>query len=221
MLREIIEIDEDKCDGCGECIPNCAEGALQLIDGKARLISDLFCDGLGACVGHCPQNAIKIIKREAEPYDERKVMDFIVKSGTNTIIAHLKHLKDHNETGFLNEALAYLKEKGIPVEWEEKPVQHHAHQGCPGSRTMVFDTPEITEEDDESGKRVSHLRQWPVQLHLVSPAASYFQGSDLLLAADCVGFSYQISIKIFLRIKVLQLPVPNLIPTNRYMLIKL
>ena len=111
MEREIIHIDEGKCTGCGLCIPNCPEGALQIIDGKARLISDLFCDGLGACVGHCPEDAITVEVREAEPYDERRVMENIVKQGTNTIIAHLKHLKDHGEEGFFDEAMAVLKEK--------------------------------------------------------------------------------------------------------------
>ncbi len=87
MLREIVKIDEEKCDGCGECVPSCHEGALQIIDDKARLISDLFCDGLGACLGHCPQGAITIEKREAEPYDERKVMEVILQGGENVIAA--------------------------------------------------------------------------------------------------------------------------------------
>src|SRR6056297_558386 len=108
MIREIIHIDEELCDGCGECIPNCHEGALQMIDGKARLVSDLMCDGLGACIGHCPQDAITTEKREAEPYDEIKVMDLMVSKGANTVIAHMKHLKDHKETGFLQEAKDYL-----------------------------------------------------------------------------------------------------------------
>ena len=85
MEREIIKIDEDLCNGCGLCVPNCHEGALQIIDGKARLISDLFCDGLGACLGHCPQGAITIEEREAQSYAEDKVMENIVKQGANVV----------------------------------------------------------------------------------------------------------------------------------------
>src|SRR5512135_2281532 len=96
VRRQMIKIDEEKCTGCGLCIPNCPEGALQIIDGKARLVSDLFCDGLGACVGNCPEGAMAVEDREAEPYDESKVMANIVKAGRNTIAAHLKHLKGHD-----------------------------------------------------------------------------------------------------------------------------
>jgi len=80
MMRDVVKIDESKCDGCGLCVPNCHEGALQIIDGKARLISDLLCDGLGACIGHCPQGAITIEKREAEPYNEIKAMDLMIET---------------------------------------------------------------------------------------------------------------------------------------------
>lgn len=115
MIREIITIDEHKCTGCGLCIPNCPEGALQVIDGKARLINDLFCDGLGACIGNCPEGAITIEKREAEPYNERKVMANIVRQGDGTIAAHLKHLEDHGEKALLAEAKAFLQEQGIEL----------------------------------------------------------------------------------------------------------
>jgi ferredoxin len=188
MLRKIIQIDEEKCDGCGLCIPECHEGALQLIDGKARLISDLFCDGLGACLGHCPQGAIKIIEREAQPYNERLVMQNMVKQGKNTIIAHLKHLRDHNETGFLNEAWAFLEEQGIDIPKntiEDKPQAHVA--SCPGSRSTTFN--ETPAEHENHTDIPSALRHWPVQFHLISSSAQQYREADLLLAADCVAFS--------------------------------
>lgn len=116
MKRKIIKIDEEKCNGCGLCIPNCPEGALQIIDSKARLVSDLFCDGLGACLGFCPEGAIVIEEREAQEYNERKVMDNIVRQGKNVIKAHIKHLKEHNYNQYVLEALDYLKEKGIEIE---------------------------------------------------------------------------------------------------------
>lgn len=109
MLRDIIKIDEEKCNGCGLCVPNCHEGALQVIDGKVRLVSELMCDGLGACIGYCPEGAITIEKREAEPYDEIAVISDMVKKGANTVIAHLKHLKDHNEYGYLEEGSTWLE----------------------------------------------------------------------------------------------------------------
>ena len=113
MKRKIIKIDEDKCNGCGACLPNCPEGALQIIDEKVRLVSDLYCDGLGACLGHCPEGAIAIEEREAEVYNEKKVMANIVRQGPNVIKAHLKHLKEHKQEEYLKEALEYLKESGI------------------------------------------------------------------------------------------------------------
>ncbi|RPI96105.1 MAG: 4Fe-4S dicluster domain-containing protein, partial [Spirochaetales bacterium] len=115
MKRQIISINEEKCNGCGLCVPGCPEGALQIIEGKARLVSDLFCDGLGACIGECPEGAITILEREAEPYEERLVMENIIRQGPSVISAHIRHLRDHNETGYLNEALDLLREKGLPV----------------------------------------------------------------------------------------------------------
>jgi len=193
MKRKIIRIDEEKCNGCGICIPNCHEGAMQLIDGKARLISDLFCDGLGACIGHCPEGAITIIEREAEPYDERKVMEIMVPKGRNTILAHLEHLRDHNETEFLQQAINYLKEHNIMMSPEK--TEHHSHGGggCPGSMARDFRAEEINQEaipvPASAPAAASELRQWPVQLHLLNPQASYFKNADVVLAADCVAFA--------------------------------
>lgn len=190
--RQIIKIDEAKCDGCGNCVTGCHEGALQVIDGKARLISDLLCDGLGACIGECPQDAIKIETRAAEPYDEVKVMDGMVKHGPNTIKAHLKHLKDHAQKTFLKQAFDYLKQHNIPNPLEEEADHKHGahgHSGCPGSKSMDLRDSSGGEEG-ENPAAASQLRQWPVQLHLASPMAPYFQKADVVVAADCTAFAY-------------------------------
>jgi len=201
--RKIIKIDEDKCNGCGLCMPNCPEGALRIIDGKARLISDLFCDGLGACIGHCPQGAITIEEREAEKYDERKVMANIVKKGKNVIKAHLEHLKDHNQTDFFNEAVEYLKERGM-----ENPM--HGFSGCPGAKTIDFKNENEQTESGSDIKVKSQLRQWPIQLHLISPEASYYQGADVLLAADCTAFALGSFHQDYLKGKALAIACPKL-----------
>ncbi len=201
MIREIVKIDEDLCNGCGLCVPNCHEGALQIIDGKARLISELMCDGLGACLGHCPEGAIKIEKREAQPYNETEVIKEMVSKGKNTVVAHLKHLKEHDETAFLSEGFEYLKSNRNNLNFsfddvmdevnDKKPESAAASKtgGCPGSRAVVFDLPDNIKLQDNNTGQKSYLSHWPIQLHLINPAAQNFVKSDLLLAADCSAFS--------------------------------
>jgi len=206
VQRDIIKIDEDKCNGCGLCVPNCPEGALQIIDGKARLVSDLFCDGLGACIGNCPEGAISVEKREAEEYDEKKVMENIIKQGKNTIKAHLEHLENHGADKYLKEAKDFLKERGIDIP--EKKESTKTRSFCPGSKIMDFSREE--KNQNEGGKRTSELKQWPIQLHLVSPNAPYFVGKDVLLAADCTAFSIGDFHKDFLKGKTLIIACPKL-----------
>ncbi len=211
--RKIIKIDAEKCTGCGECIPNCPEGALQIIDDKARLVSDLFCDGLGACIGHCPEDAITIEEREAEPYDERKVMENIVPQGPNTIAAHLKHLKEHGAEDYHREAVEFLKEHNIALP-EEAPTGGKLPCGCPGSRVMDFsEKSEAAREEEEpvsAGSRPSRLRQWPVQIMLVPPTAPYLRNAELVIAADCVPFAYPDFHEDFLKGKALLIGCPKL-----------
>ncbi|MCT4600635.1 MAG: 4Fe-4S binding protein [Marinifilaceae bacterium] len=200
MKREIIKIDEEKCNGCGNCIPNCHEGALQIVDGKARLISDLMCDGLGACIGHCPMDAIKLEEREAEPYDEVIVIKEMIQKGKNTVIAHLKHLKDHNEHTFIKQAMAFLTEKQetLPFDLNEIVINvfdnnsnnsqntNSCGGGCPGSKSIEL-KPIFNKSVNTNSQ--SELRQWPVQMHLINPNASYYKNSDILIAADCTAYS--------------------------------
>lgn len=192
--RKIIKIDLEKCNGCGLCIPNCPEGALQIIDGKARLISDLFCDGLGACIGHCPQGAITIEERQAEEYNERKVMENIVKQGKNVIKAHLEHLKEHKQTEYLKEAVSFLKEKNREVPLERIALHsQHGFSGCPGSKI-----------------------QWPIQITLVPLDAPYLNNANLLIAADCVPFAYPAFHEDLLKGKILLVGCPKLDDLGSY-----
>ncbi len=212
MKRKIIKIELDKCTGCGLCIPNCPEGALQIIDGKVRLISDLFCDGLGACIGSCPEGAIEVVEREAEPYDEKKVMENIVKQGENVIKAHLKHLQEHGELDLLKQALAVLREKDIQIDIAAimHPQGAHHPAGCPGAKMMDFSAPQEGEAKEETGTRNSQLRQWPVQLQLVPPTAPYYQNQDVLLVADCVAYALGDFHKDYLKDKSIAIACPKL-----------
>lgn len=211
MLRDMIVIDEEKCNGCGLCVPNCPEGALQVIDGKVRLVSDLLCDGLGACVGQCPVGALEVKKVEAKLYDEKKVMENIIKAGENTIKAHLKHLYEHGQDNYLNEAIEFLKSKKIEIpEYKEaENMETDNFSGCPGSRMMDF-RDEKNESNGENVKISSQLRQWPIQLHLISPLAPYFKKADLLLAADCTAFAFGNFHNDFLKGKTIAISCPKL-----------
>jgi NAD-dependent dihydropyrimidine dehydrogenase PreA subunit len=258
MKREIISIDEDLCNGCGLCVPNCHEGALQIIDGKARLVSDLMCDGLGACIGHCPEGAITIEEREAEPYDEVKVMQQMISKGKNTMIAHLGHLKEHGEKEFLRQGVKFMLENQDKLDFNaddvleavhnqplgqrksqdessslpENGVHHnhashdhhsdHGHHsqdvvsksvevgcGCAGSKTQTF-TPVPAAESFSGRNLASALTHWPVQMHLINPRAGHFQGSHLLLAADCTAFSLGSFHPKFLQGKTLAIACPKL-----------
>ncbi len=213
MIRKLIKINEELCDGCGKCVPTCAEGALQVIDGKVRLISDLFCDGLGACLGECPTGALSIEKREAEPYDEFKVMENIVRGGKNVIKAHLKHMLDHQELGYYEQALQYLKMHNIEKPSLDEVVEAKQECGCPGSAMRSIEK-NYAPINDFSGRIESRLSQWPVQLHLLAPNAPYLRGADLLLTADCVPVAYGDFHRDFLKINKIAIACPKL-DTNK------
>ncbi|MFV1965024.1 MAG: ATP-binding protein [Pirellulaceae bacterium] len=164
--RQIVQIDESKCDGCGECVPSCEEGAIRIIDGKARLVSDVYCDGLGACLNRCPQDAISIIEREAEAFDEAAAMQNVAQLKQSFPVFG-------QTTGCPGTAVQQL-----PTVC---PSPSASQLGSDGASTRPF-----TDEDELP----SQLGNWPVQLHLVPPQAPYLQHADLLLVADCVPFAY-------------------------------
>jgi len=186
--RKIVRIDEEKCTGCGLCIPNCAEGALKIVDGKAKLMSEKFCDGLGACLGHCPEDAITVIEREAEDFDEKAVE------------VHL-HKKEEPQ----------LQPKPQP-----KPQPQPVFNGCPSSRPMHFKVSESQIETASNTRSVSMLSHWPVQLKLVPINAPYFQDADLLIAADCVPFAYPNFHQDFLKGKAVVVGCPKLDDVQYY-----
>jgi len=162
VTRKIIQIDEDLCNGCGQCVPGCAEGALQIVEGKARLVKEQYCDGLGACLGECPTGALTVVERESEEFDVAATNEWLKMIGREPI-AH-------------------------PVP----PQHSHGHGGgCPGSRLMTFgNSTSAPATDFLPVAAKSELRQWPIQLMLVPPTAPYLREADLLIAADCVPFAY-------------------------------
>jgi ferredoxin len=182
VVRKIIKIDEDLCTGCGNCIVDCAEAALEIVEGKAKVVNDLFCDGLGACIQGCPTGALEIIEREAAEFNEEAVEK------------RLESLKSKEE---------------VELEQVKQIVAEHSHQcGCPSSQTMVFDEP--TTQNESTGKISSTLRQWPVQMHLINPNAPYYQGADVLISADCVAYSYGDFHRDFLNSKSIAIACPKL-----------
>jgi NAD-dependent dihydropyrimidine dehydrogenase PreA subunit len=159
--RKIVKIDEGKCDGCGLCIIACAEGALQIVDGKARLVSDKYCDSLGACLGECPQGAISIEEREAEAFDEKAVKQHLEKQAGSCPSVMV---------------MQFEKQDNLPC-------------GCPSSTVAQFKNIAHKNDTTEAAGQPSLLGHWPVQLTLVPPKAPFLQGADVLLAADCTAFS--------------------------------
>jgi len=189
VKRKIVQIDEDKCDGCGLCIISCAEGALQIVDGKARLVSDKYCDSLGACLGECPQDAISIIERDGEAFDEEAVK---------------KHLAGQSPA-VLDKAcgcpsaavLQFEKTDNLPC-------------GCPSSTVAQFKSTAKEESATALGSQPSELAHWPVQLTLVPAKAPFLQGADVLLAADCTAFASGGFHRDFLRNHALLVACPKL-----------
>lgn len=190
VVRKIIKIDEEKCNGCGACVPACAEGALQIIDGKARLVSDVYCDGLGACLGECPQDAISIEEREAERFDEEAA-------------SHHVHQQLHE-----NDTLACGCPSSTVQQFEKEGETLPC--GCPSTTVTEFDKCGLSGAVEPAARAESALSHWPVQLTLVPPGASFLQGANIVLAADCVPFCYANFHQDFLKDHTLLVACPKL-----------
>ena len=196
MKRKIIEIKEELCNGCGLCVDACHEAAIEMVDGKARLISDEYCDGLGDCLPECPTGAILMIERAADPYNEELVM---------------QRIREREAA----EAAAALSD-------DQQPISSHSGCGCPGMEVKTLhrhaekaETP-VHSYSHHHQEVPSELRQWPVQLNLVHPQAPYLKEADLLIAADCTAYAYGNFHSEFMKGKVTLIGCPKLDDNQHY-----
>jgi ferredoxin len=186
-VRKIIKIDEEKCDGCGLCIPNCAEGALQIVNGKAKLVKDTYCDGLGACLGHCPNDALTIVEREADEFDEEAAL------------AHVQSIANDK------------------MQHPDPAPVHTLPCGCPSAAMVKELKPKKHAETAQAQEHCeSLLSNWPVQIHLVPEDAPYLKGTDILIASDCVLAAYRPFHSDFVAGKVLLVGCPKLDDADYY-----
>lgn len=158
MKRTVIKIDEELCNGCGNCVEGCHEGALQLINGKAVMISELYCDGLGACIGDCPVGAIELIEKETEAYSETAVMERIHIKGEAVILAHLKHLRDHDQLDWFNEGIDWCAKNGIALDLTKIAIGKTAQTASAAAKTeQVCGCPGSVERDFKAEKAALHF----------------------------------------------------------------
>ena len=198
VKRKIITIDEELCDGCGNCVPGCPEQALQVVDTpdgpKARLVKEFYCDGLGACLGTCPTGALSIVEQEVDPYDEEATVERIKEKSPDMLETHTKHMKEHAH---------------------EMHGVHDGHKSCPGAKVMHWDN--VPCDESCTATRIgSQLRQWPVQLHLVRPDAPYFKNADIVFVADCVPIAYGDFHKDFLENRAIAMGCPKFDDAKAY-----
>jgi Pyruvate/2-oxoacid:ferredoxin oxidoreductase delta subunit len=210
MIREIVKIDEDKCDGCGLCVPACHEGAIRIVDGKARLVSDRLCDGLGACLGHCPQGAITIERRQADEFEQapahQTAADLSPRGASPAKAAHAPSL---GFSGCPGARVMQFGRPGLSCPGRGNGsgcASAVASGGHPGNRPAMGESPAPGETPESVAACVgeppempagaarldasSELTHWPVQINLLPPQAPLLRGARLLVAADCVPVAY-------------------------------
>lgn len=190
VVRKIIEIDEDLCDGCGNCVPSCAEGALEIIDGKARVVADIYCDGLGACLGECPTGALSIVERAADEFDEEAVEEYLAKQKT------------------AEPATIPMVSGGCPsarMQTFDSSASASASDPCQQANMPAA-----------FGETESALSHWPVQIMLVPPTAPFLKGADLLVLADCVPVAFPTVHRDFLKGRAVMMGCPKFDDAQHY-----
>ena len=207
MIRKIIHIDEEKCNGCGICANACHEGAIDIIDGKAKLVRENFCDGFGDCLPGCPTGAITFEEREAPAYDEAAVkaaqMQKNIRMEEDKMTTE-EIMKIENEEERRAAMMKHLQEGGSMP-----------HDGCPGSRAMQMKREEVAEGQEAAlqaviSKPVSRLNQWPCQIKLLPTQAPFYDGAKLLIAADCTAYAYANMHEDFMKGKITLIGCPKL-----------
>jgi Fe-S-cluster-containing hydrogenase component 2 len=190
VLRKIIKIDDELCDGCGNCIPSCAEGALEIVNGKARVIADFYCDGLGACLGECPTGALSIVERETDEFDEKAVVDHLAKQSAE------------------EPRTMPMVSGGCPSARLQTFVSREAASASNTAQAAIQPA-----EFEQSESALSH---WPVQIMLVPPTAPFLKNADLLVVADCVPVSYPDFHRDFLKGKAVMMGCPKFDDAQHY-----
>ncbi len=193
MKRKIITINEELCDGCGNCVSACSEGALQIVDGKAKLVKEDFCDGFGDCIGECPTGALKIEEKESKPFDEEATKEYLLKTEGKEAIWRMEEAQRKHEVK------------------EHKPMPC----GCPGSMVQTLHRQETTTLLSPQ-KIQSQLRNWPIQIALLPLKAPYYENTDLLVAADCCAYAYGGFHNDFIKGHTLAIGCPKLDNANAY-----
>ena len=218
MKRSIIHIHEELCNGCALCVDACHEGAIEIVDGKAVLISDIYCDGLGACLPNCPTGAIEILEREAEAFDEAAVEERMAQLKREQA-QNQAYSSGHTHGGGHHGHAGHHDHHHGQQNNQGHQHGHHGMGGCPGSMARKIERPAMVSAPVheapkaapvESGAPASELQQWPVQITLVNPSASFFQDAHLLVAADCTAFAYAKFHQDFIRGRITVIGCPKL-----------